>query len=118
MNGQTAIITQTDDPRVVISLVLDGLYSEHSKRAYGKALEDFMTWYIAIGKPGLTKAIVQRYKTILQDTGLAPSTINLRLTAIRKMVQEAADNDLIDPILANGISRVKGVKMAGVRASN
>ena len=100
------------------ALVLDGLSSEHSRRAYGKALDGFLAWYDAQGSPGLTKAIVQGYRAVLQEAGLSPSTINLRMSAIRKLAQEAADNNLIDPALAAGIARVKGVKSAGVRAGN
>ena len=119
MTNQTALTTQpANDPQAVIGLVLDGLTSEHSRRAYGKALEDFITWYTAQGKPGLTKAIVQEYKTTLQAAGLAPSSVNLRMSAIRKLAQEAADNGLIEQSLANGVARVKGVKSQGVRAGN
>ena len=104
-----------DQSKAIINLVLDSLTSENSKRAYSKALTDFMTWYEQ-GKPGLTKATVQRYKAILQGQGLAASSINQRLSAIRKLANEAADNNLIDPVLANGIARVKGVTSHGVRA--
>lgn len=109
------LLMTTTNYRAVINLVLDGLTSEHSKRAYSKALTDFMTWYEQAGKPGLSKASVQRYKTVLQDQGFASSTINQRISAVRKLAQEAADNGLIDPLLANGISKVKGVKQQGVR---
>lgn len=106
------------DIRSVINLALDGLSSDNSRRAYGKALADFMAWYTAAGKPGLTKAVVQEYRTVLQAAGLSASTINQRMSAIRKLAQEAADNGLIDQALANGVARVKGVKAAGVRAGN
>ena len=102
----------------VIGLVLDGLTSEHSRRAYGRALTDFLTWWIGQGKPPMSKATVQSYKVMLQGDGLAPSTINLRLSAIRKLAQEAADNGLVDPHLAAGIARVKGVTSGGVRMGN
>ena len=104
------------DYSAITSIVLDGLTSEHSKRAYEKALVDFLDWYDQSGKPGLSKATVQRYKTILQDQGLAPSTINQRMSAIRKLAQEAADNGILDPLLANGISKVRGVTRHGIRA--
>ena len=117
MTDQTAIITQ-DDTQGIIRLVLDGLTSEHSRRAYEKALNDFMMWYQAAGKPGLSKAVVQQYKTVLQDAGHSPSTINQRMSAIRKLAQEAADNGLLEQSQANGVARVKGVKSQGVRAGN
>lgn len=104
--------------RAIAVIVLDSLDSPHSRRAYEKALSDFLAWYVETGRPGLSKATVQRYKTVLQQSGLAPATINQRLSAIRKLVQEAADNGLIDPALAAGITRVKGVKTAGQRTGN
>jgi site-specific recombinase XerD len=113
-----AAIVKVSNPLQIINLVLDGLTSENSKRAYGKALNDFMSWYQKEPTTGLTKATVQQYKTILQNSGVAPSTVNLRLSAIRKLAQEAADNGFVDQSMASSISRVKGVKSQGVRSGN
>ena len=113
----TAIIVK-QDTQAVINLVLDGLTSEHSKRAYEKALTDFLAWHTEQGRPALSKALVQRYKVVLEDSGLSSSTVNQRLSAIRKLAAEAADNGLVDPLLANGIRAVRGVKAAGVRVGN
>ena len=114
----TTELTAYQDTSAIVNLVLDGLTSEHSRRAYERGLLDFLDWRAGQGRPPLSKALVQRYKRKLQDDGLAPSTINLRLSAIRKLAREAADNGLIDPLLANGIKAVKGVKSAGVRSGN
>jgi integrase len=54
----------------------------------------------------------------LQTQGLNPSTINLRLSAVRKLAAEAQDNGLLDGTLAHGIGRIKGIKRAGVRVGN
>ena len=125
MKKQTAIVpADVGDMQKVMALALDGLTSEHSRRAYEKALTDFLAWYTAQGRPGLSKAIVQRYKAEelqKKEPGkkpAAPSTINQRMSAIRKLAQEAADNGMLDATLANGIARVKGVKSAGVRLGN
>jgi len=90
----------------IVDLVLDSLTSEHSRRAYGMALNGFLAWWDKQGRPPMSKAVVQRYKHALQDDDLAPSTINQRLSAIRKLALEAADNGLVDPHLAAGIARV------------
>jgi hypothetical protein len=42
----------------------------------------------------------------------------VRITAVRKLAVEAADNGLLAPELANGITRVKGVAPKGVRLGN
>ncbi len=54
----------------------------------------------------------------LLEGGLAPSTINQKLSAIRALASEAADNGLLDPQLAAGVARVRGVPSAGTRTGN
>jgi site-specific recombinase XerD len=115
MNTQ---ITPYHDLQPIIDIVIDGLTSQHSKDAYERSLREFLTWFDQAGRPGLSKATLQRYKNVLQDQGLAPATINLKLSAIRKMCYEAADNGLIEPSMVGGITRVKGVKSAGRRSGN
>jgi hypothetical protein len=67
-------------------------------------------WYRAESRPPFSKAVVQQYRAHLEAQNLAPSTINVRLAAVRKLGSEAADNGLLVPELAVGISKVKGVK--------
>src|SRR5687767_7432883 len=110
MSTQLTTTTTT----AAIQLVTNGLTSEHSKRAYGKALADFLGWMQANQKP-FAKATIQEYRQSLQGS---PASINLRMSAIRKLAQEAADNGLLDQTIANGVSRVHGVKSQGVRAGN
>jgi site-specific recombinase XerD len=50
--------------------------------------------------------------------GLAASTVNLWMTAVRRLAAEAADNGLIKPEVAAGIARVKGVRRQGGRIGN
>ena len=103
---------------VLVQVVLDGLTSDNSKRAYAVALREFLGWYMATGQGRLDKATVQAYKAKLQADGLAPSTVNLKLSAVRKLAAEAADNGVLDQGIANGIGKVHGVKTAGTRAGN
>lgn len=75
-----------------VTMVLDGLPSEHSRRAYERALFDFFHWHRGVGRPHLNKAVVQRYAAGLREAGMSPSSVNQRLSAIRKLAAEAADN--------------------------
>ena len=103
----------------IIELVVNSVHSEHSQRAYRRAIEGFIAWYqTQPGRPPISKALVQQYRVALTEAKLAPSTINVQLSAIRKLAAEAADNRLLDPDLAAGIANVRGVKIAGVRAGN
>lgn len=101
-----------------IRMVLDGLPSENSRRAYERALMDFFLWHKGVGRPQLNKAVVQRYAAELRDAGMAPSSVNQRLSAIRKLALEAADNGALDPQVASGIRAVKGARREGRRTGN
>ena len=103
--------------RRIESLVLDSVRSENSKRAYRRALRDFYAW-CAVNCTTFNKATVQRYRSELESRGLAASSINLRLSAIRKLAAEAGDNGLLAPELAAGIARVRGTRAAGVRVGH
>ncbi len=100
------------------ALVLDSLSSSHSRRAYGTALDEFLTWYSVAPRGGFNKAAVQGWRMDLEQRGLAASSINIRLAAVRKLAGEAADNALLDPAIAAGIARVRGAARHGVRAGN
>jgi site-specific recombinase XerD len=101
------------------NLVLDSLTSPESKRAYGRAITEFLAWFHS-ERPatGFTKATVQNYKARLAEKGLSASAINVKMTAIRRLAAEAADNNLMAPELTAGIGRVKGIKREGVRTGN
>jgi integrase/recombinase XerD len=101
-----------------VTMVLDGLPSEHSRRAYERALLDFFHWHRGVGRSQLNKAVVQRYAAGLREAGMAASSINQRLSAIRKLALEAADNGVLDPQVANGIRAVRGARREGRRTGN
>jgi site-specific recombinase XerD len=104
-----------DGWKVITSLVLDGLSSRHTRRAYSQALEEFLIWFRDDPGRQFNKATVQKYRGELESKGLAPSSINVRLSAIRRLALEAADNGAMAPELAAGIARAKGAKRSGVR---
>ncbi len=118
-DNQLTIIQYPGGLDQIKALVIDGLTSPHSKTAYAHAITDFIAWYQASGYSAVTKAVVNAYKAHLQsNTDYSPSTINLRLSAIRRLAKEAADNGVIGEVYANGISNVKGVTKEGVRSGN
>ena len=64
------------------------------------------------------RTFVLRYRFFLEQKNLAPSTINVRLAAVKRLAHEAANTGLLSPELAAGIGRVKGAKRLGVRIGN
>lgn len=99
----------------VVALVTDAVTSEHTRRAYGRALTDFLTWWDGDGRPQLTKATVQRHVTYLRAEGRGAGSINQRLVAIRKLAREAADNGMTDQATAAAIGHAEGVRKEGKR---
>ena len=102
----------------LVSLALDGLSSQSTLRAYSAAIDEFLTWAPYQPTPEFSKALVQQHKSMLIEKELAPSTINQRLAAVRRLTTEAADNGLLDPAVAAAIARVHGLKCSGVRLGN
>ncbi len=100
------------------TLVLDSVSSPITKRVYNMALNEFMTWFQQAPRPGFTKATVSAWRVSLEERRLGSSSIIIRMSAIRKLAAEAADNGLLAPELALGISRVKSVKSTGIRVGN
>src|ERR1700726_3967303 len=95
------------------ALVLDSVSSPITKRVYNLGLDEFFTWYGQETRPGFTKATVCAWRVALEARGLGSISINVRITAVRKLAVEAADNGLLAPELAAGITRIKGVKAKG-----
>ena len=100
------------------ALVLDSVSSPITKRVYNMALDEFMVWFRQEPRPGFTKATVSAWRASLEARGLGSSSIIIRMSAIRKLAAEAADNGLLAPELAAAISRVKSVKSTGIRVGN
>lgn len=100
----------------LLDMVLNSVDSPHTKRAYGRAITDFLAWHDSAGRPPLVKATVQAYRTHLLTNGLKPASVNQRLAAVKKLAREAADNDLLDPVYLVGIEKVPGAKQQGRRA--
>jgi site-specific recombinase XerD len=100
------------------ALVLDSVSSPITKRVYNMALDEFLEWFQQGPRPGFTKATVSAWRVNLEERRLGSSSIIVRMSAIRKLAAEAADNGLLAPELAAGIARVKSAKMTGVRVGN
>ena len=98
--------------------VLHSLGAASSQESYRHAIDEFIGWYCSEPRLAFNRTVVLRYRFFLEQKNLAPSTINVRLAAVRRLAYEAADTGLLSPELAAGIRRVKGAKRLGVRIGN
>jgi hypothetical protein len=98
--------------------VLRSLGSPDSRRECQHAIDEFAAWYCSEPRLAFNKTVVLRYRFHLEERGLPPGTINVRMAAVRRLAYEAADSGLLGPELAAGIHRVKGVRKLGSRLGN
>jgi integrase len=103
-----------DSAGLLIDLLTNSVVSAHTARAYGKALDDFMSMLDLRSRP-MARATLMEFRARMIARGLSASTINVRLSAIRKLVREARDNDLLDPVDAARIITVPNVPEHGQR---
>jgi integrase len=98
--------------------VLGALASVHSRRAYKRAIDQFIDWYCSEPRLGFNRSVVVRHRSFLESLSLSGATINLHLSAIRRLADEAAESGWLGPELAIGVRRVKGVKRLGTKIGN
>jgi hypothetical protein len=98
---------------ILRKMVLDSVVSIHSKRNYAKALDDL---FVFCASRPLSRALLMAYRTTVDH--LSPSTINVRLSAIRKLVGEAKRAGMIGTEEAASLNDVPNVPQRGTRLGN
>ena len=114
----TALIPLTQDYTPLRALVLDAVPAENTRASYARALDDFFLFRASQGAPPFSRALVHAHRVAMEEKGLSPATINLRLSAIRKLAIEAAANGLMSFEDATAIREVKGPRQRGQRMGN
>jgi integrase len=94
-------------------LVLDSVPSVHSKRNYAKALDDLFAF--CASRP-LSRALLMEWRVAMES--LSPSTINVRLSAVRKMIGEARRNGMIGQEEAASLTDIPNIRQKGTRLEN
>lgn len=118
MTKDYGLTKPASDLAPIDALVTNAVESDHTHRPRERALVDFLTWRDTQGRPPFSRSLVQEHTRRLVDVDTAPSSVNQRLSAIRKLAAEAADNGLIDQTTAQAIQRVRGVRQEGQRLRN
>ena len=75
--------------------VLNSLAAPSSQESYRHAMEEFIGWYCSEPRLSFSRTVVLRYRFFLEQKNLAPSTINVRLAAVRRLAYEASDTGLL-----------------------
>src|SRR5436190_1806188 len=76
--------------------VLNSLSSESGQRTYDHAITEFVDWYCSEPRLAFNRTVVLRYRIYLEQKQYAPTTINLRLPAVRRVAFESPGGKLAD----------------------
>jgi integrase len=94
-------------------MVLDTVPLPHSKRNYGKALDDLFQF--CASQP-LSRSLLMEWRATMES--LSPSTINVRLSAVRKLVGEARRAGMVGSEEAANLTDVPNMSQKGTRLGN
>jgi integrase len=94
-------------------MVLDSVQSANSKRNYAKALDDLFQF--CASRP-LSRSLLMEWRSGMES--LSPSTINVRLSAVRKMVGEARRAGLLGQEEAASLTDIPNISQKGTRLGN
>jgi integrase len=94
-------------------MVLDSVQSANSKRNYAKALDDLFQF--CASRP-LSRSLLMEWRSGMES--LSPSTINVRLSAVRKMVGEARRAGLLGQEEAASLTDIPNISQKGTRLRN
>jgi integrase len=103
-------VALTPAQAILRKLVLDAVQSPHARRNYAKALDDLFQF--CASRP-LSRAFLIEWKAGMEP--LSTSTINVRLSAVRKMLTEAKHNGMIGPEEAANLTDVPNIRQKGTR---
>lgn len=122
MNDQTMLVPKiTPNYNDIVDLVLSSITNENTRRGCKSDLQRFMDWWGLGGQEQFTrlnKWAVNQFKQDLIAKGVGTTAVNRNLSHVKKLVREAEDNGMIDPVLARGIMNVQGVPVRGDSLQN
>jgi site-specific recombinase XerC len=103
--------------RELREMVLNSVVSEHSKCTYARALDEVFALCEERKQP-LSRAFLMEYRAAMQEKGLSASTVNVRLSAVRRLIGEAQRNGIIGAEEAANLAGVPNLSQKGTRMGN
>lgn len=112
----TKLATQHNQLDLLKESVLARL-TDNTKRAYDRALTDYIVWSQGNGQ-SMDYAAINSYIDSLHNAGMGSSTINQRLSAIKKFAKEAFNRNWIDSEIYTRIDNIESIKVQGQKLGN
>jgi site-specific recombinase XerD len=98
-------------------MVLKAVVSPHTRRNYAKALDEVFA-FSELRKQPLSRDLLMEYRAQMIDRELSPSTINVRLAAVRKLIEEAKRNGILGAEQAAQMADIPNIRQQGTRLGN
>ena len=106
--------SQFDELRMT---VLNGVSAENSKRNYALAMDELSAFCRARQQP-VSRAVLLAFRADMLERDLSASTINVKMSAVRKLVNEAKRAGVVSAEDAAQIIDVPNVRQQGTRIGN
>ncbi len=98
-------------------VVLDGVTAENSKRNYALALDELSSFCVDRQEP-VSRTLILAFRAAMLDRDLSASTINVKLSAVRKLINEAKRAGVVGAEEAAQMTDVPNVRQQGTRLGN
>lgn len=99
------------------SAVLNGVTAENSRRNYALALDELSAFCVQ-QEESLSRTLILAFRAAMLDRNLSASTINVKLSAVRKLISEAKRAGVVDAEEAAQMTDVPNVRQQGTRLGN
>jgi site-specific recombinase XerD len=100
-------------------LLLNGISNPNTRTVYEWALDRFTAWSAREDHGRLSPLQIMRsYRAALEASDAAPSSINVELSALRRLLRNAAAVGYVDPRAATEAAAVENTQVLGRKAGN
>jgi len=117
-SSSASLVPAAERAELLKAVMLVGVSNDHTRRAYSRALDRFLTWYANMGSVELSRAVLRKYRAWLEGRLSATSSVNQELSALRRMFRAAAAAGFVNREKAEDAARVENAQALGVRAGN
>lgn len=97
--------------------VLNGVAADNSKRSYALALDE-LSAFCAYRQQPVSRTLILEFKAAMLERDLNSSTINVKLSAVRKLVEEAKRAGVLGAEEASHMTDIPNVPQRGARLGN
>lgn len=97
--------------------MLDGVTAENSKRSYALALDELSAFCLEREQP-ISRTLILAFRAVMLEKNLSASTINVKLSAVRKLITEAKRTGVVSAEEAAKMTDVPNVRQQGTRLGN